>query len=223
MLKASLIALALLASNTAMADNTATVSAQTKFVDNGVLVSDTATFGLGLQFNDVLVDGAFIRADFNTLSDVTPLNDTVSVRTDIGAGFGGKVAGNEWAVSLNRVMNPIIYAADYTEARTRLTRGVWFAELNQGLTTGVNKNTYIATGLQKSFNGLTVGGLVSTVRYSDDALTLREEFEYNNSEVFARYNAWKNLDVNVNYSFGGHKAADAAIRDQVWGGVSYRF
>jgi hypothetical protein len=205
------------------ADSSANVSAQTKLMDHGTLVSDDTTLGIGLRFNDVLAKGAFVRANFDSISDVTPLNDSVTFRSDIGAGFTGTLAGNTWELSANRVMNPVIYADDYSEARARLTRGPLFVELNQGLTTGINKDTYIAAGIQQSFGGLTVGGLVSTVRYNNDALQLRDEFEYNNAEVFARYNVWQNLDVNVNYSKGGLTATGEEIDNQVWGGLNYRF
>lgn len=223
MLKASLIALALLASGSAMAtDSNANVSLQSKLMDHGTVVSDDTSVGLGLRFNNVLVDGAFVRANFDSIS-LTPVSNTVEFRSDFGAGFAGTLAGNQWEVSANRVINPVIYSGDYTELRGRLTRGPVFAQIEQGLTAGVNKDTYIAAGLQQSFNALTVGGLVSTVRNNTENSLTRDEFNFNNVEVFAKYNVWRNLDVNVNYSFVGRGRFGAEDGNQVWGGLNYRF
>lgn len=223
MLKASLITFALLASGSAMAaDNSATVTLQDKLMHHGAVVSDDTTFGLGLRFNDLLVDGLFVRGNFDSVS-LTPVNNTVEFRTDIGAGFAGDIGATQWEVSANRVINPVIYSGDYTELRARLTRGPVFAEINQGVTEGVNKDTYLAAGVQKSFDALTVGGLVSTVRNNTEHALTRDEFNFNNVEVFAKYNVWRNLDVNVNYSFVGRDRFGAEDGNQVWGGLTYRF
>lgn len=223
MLKASILALALLSGSAFAADNTANVSAQSKLMDHGQVVSDDVTFGLGLRFTDILVDGTFVRANFDSISDVTPVNDSVTFRSDLGVGFTGTLAGNTWELSANRVSNPVIYSGSYTEARARLSRGPLFAEVNQGLTDGVNKDTYLSAGIQQSFGDLTVGGLVSTVRYNTAGVATRDEFNFNNAEVFARYNVWKNVDLNVNYSHGGRDIHGESIKDQVWGGVNVRF
>lgn len=222
MLKASILALALV-SGSAFAADTADISVQSKLMDHGNVVSDSASLGLGLRVNDILVDGSFVRANFDSVSDLTPANDSVTFRSDIGAGFAGTTAGNHWEVSANRVINPVIYSADYTELRARVSRGAVFAEVNQGMTSGVNADTYLAAGVQQAFGDLTVGGLVSTVRYNNDHVLTRDEFNFNNAEVFARYNVWRNLDLNVNYSYGGRDRYGDDVKNQVWGGLNYRF
>lgn len=226
MIKASLLALALalFAGSASAADNAqVNVSLQDKLMDHGTVVSNDATVGLGLRFSDVFVDGTFVRANFHSLSGITPINGSLTFRSDIGAGFTGNLAGNQWELSANRVMNPVIYSDDYTEARARLSRGILFAEVNQGLTAGVNKDTYLSAGVQQSFGDLTVGGLVSTVRYNTNGVATRDEFNFNNAEVFARYNVWRNLDLNLNYSQGGRDRSGESIKSQVWGGLNYRF
>lgn len=226
MIKATLLALGLsaaLVTNANAADNTVTVTAQSKLMERGQMVSDHATVGLGLRFNDVFVPGTFVRANVDSVSDLAPVNGTINFRSDVGMGFTGNLSGTDWELSVNRVMNQTIYDADYTEARMRLNRGVLFAEVGQGLTNDVNRNTYIAAGLQKTYGKATVGGLVSTVRYSTPNTALRNEFNFNNAEVFARYNVWKNVDLNVNYSHGGKDRHGVDIKNQVWGGVTARF
>lgn len=223
MFKASLLTIALLASGSAVAQNTATVTAQSKLMHRGTTVSDAATVGLDLRFNDLLVDGTFVRADFDTTSGLTPLNDSVHFRTDLGVGFAGQAALGKWEVSLNRVMNPVIYSADYTELRGRVSHGALFADAGQGLSGGVNKDTYLAAGIQQKVGPVMVGGLVSTIRYNTPGANFRDEFNFNNAEVFAKYNVWKNVDLNVNYSYGGRDRFGSDIKNQVWGGVTARF
>lgn len=226
MIKATLIALGLslaISGTAAAADNTVTVTAQTKLMNHGRVVADHTSVGLGLRFNDVFVPGTFVRANMDSLSNLTPINDTITFRSDVGVGFTGKLAGTDWELSANRTLNPVVYADDYTEARLRLKRGVLFTEINQGLTSGVNRDTYIAVGAERSFGKATVGGLVSTVRYNMQNVAFRDEFNFNNAEVFARYNAWKNVDLNVNYSYGGKDRNGVDIKNQVWGGVTARF
>jgi hypothetical protein len=221
MIKASILALALVAGSANATDNTktaASVTAQTKLIDHGVEVSNGATVGLDLRFSNVLLDGVFVRTDFDTVSDLSPINNTLSVRSDLGVGFAGTALGNEWEVSLNRTLNPVIYAGDYTELRGRVKRGLLFAEINQGLTSDVNKDTYLAGGIEQAYGPFTVGGQISTVRYSET-----DSFAFNNTEVFGRYNAWRNVDLNVNYSYGGNDVNGVDVGNQLWGGVTVRF
>jgi hypothetical protein len=225
MFKASLLTIALLASGSAVAQNTATATAtaQSKLMYRGATLSDAATVGLDLRFNDLFVDGAFVRAKFDTTSGLAPFNRLGSIRTDLGVGFAGQATLGKWEVSLNRVLNPVIYSADYTELRGRVSHGALFAEVGQGLTGGVNKDTYLATGIQQKVGPVLVGGLVSTIRYNTPGANLRDGFNFNNAEVFAKYNVWKNVDLNVNYSYGGRDRFGSDIKNQVWGGVTARF
>jgi hypothetical protein len=219
MFKASLLALALFAGTASAAENAqVTTTIQSKLMHEGVVVSEDVSVGLGMRFSDVLLDGVFVRTDFNSVT-LSPLSDSLSVRSDLGVGY----AGSNWEASLNRVMNPVVYAGDYTDARFRATHGGFFTELKQGLTTGVNKDTYLSAGIEQDVAGITVGGLVSAVRYDTAGVTVRDEVEFNNAEVFARYNVWRDLDVNVNYSYGGRDRAGRDIGNQVWGGLTYRF
>ena len=225
MLKTSLLALALLAaSGTALAgDNTVNLTAQTKLVERGVLVTDHASVGLDLRFNDVVLDGAFVRADFDTVSDTTPVSGSVTFRSDLGVGYGNTLLGNEWEVSVNRVLNPVIYAGDYTEARLNVKRGPLFVAVQQGLTDGINEDTYAAVGVKQAVGPVTLGGLVSATRYNDLTGSLKDEVKFTNAELFAQYNVWRNVDLNVNYSYGGDRITGQKIDNQVWGGVTVRF
>lgn len=206
------------------ADNTVNLSAQTKLVERGVLATDNATVGLDLRFNDVVLDGAFVRADFDTISDTTPITGSVTFRSDLGVGYGNTLFGNKWELSVNRVLNPVIYAADYTEARLDVARGPLFVSVQQGLTDGVNEDTYAAVGVKRSLGPVTLGGLVSATRYNElTGSSLRDEVKFTNAELFAKYNVWRNVDLNVNYSYGGDRITGEKLDNQVWGGVTVRF
>lgn len=222
MIKASILALALFAGSATAADNTqANASLQSKLMNRGTVVSDTATVGLGLRFDDVVLDGAFVRANFDSVSGLTPFNDSISFRSDLGVGYGSTLLGNKWEVSANRVMNPVIYADDYTEARARVSRGMLFVEAAQGLTSGVNNDTYLAVGAEQTLlPGLAVGALASAIRYDGSNASA---MNFNNVEVFARYNVWRNLDAKLNYSYGGNDRMGNKMQNQVWGGINYRF
>lgn len=224
MIKASLLALALFAGTASAADNAqVNVSVQDKLMDHGTVVSNDATVGLGLRFSDVFVDGTFVRANFDSISDTTPINGNLTFRSDIGVGLTGDLIGNKWEVSVNRVLNPVIYSDDYTEARARISRGILFAEVNQGFTSNVNEDTYLAVGVETTaiIPALKVGALASAVRYDGDSLFTESKF--NNAEVFARYNVWRNLDAKVSYSYGGNDRLGNDVGNQVWGGLNYRF
>jgi hypothetical protein len=223
MFKTLLVALALFAGTAQAADNAqANVSLQNKLMDHGVVVSDEPTVGVGLRFNDVLVDGAFVRGNFDSVK-LTPVNGTVEFRSDLGVGYATKLGSVNLEGSVNRVINPVIYTGDYTEARLHATRGAFFAEVNQGLTANVNQDTYAAVGIEQKIGRARVGGLVSTTRYNTAGLATRDEFNFNNAEVFATYNIWRGLDASIHYSEGGRGRDGVSIDQQVWGGINYRF
>lgn len=182
------------------------------------------TVGLDVRFDDILIDGLFVSGDFDSFTTLTPANEGIRFRSDLSAGFAGKLGQkSSWEVSVARTLNPLVTAEDYTEVRGRVKTGLLFAEVTQGLTTDVNKDTYIAVGLEQTIGDLTAGVLASTVRYNEDNLGLKDEFEFNNAEVFVKWNAWRNLDAQVNYSYGGRDRFGNDLDNVFWGGVSYRF
>lgn len=201
---------------------TLVVSVDSKLMDDGFVVSDDITVGASARFDDVILDGAFVTADLDTLN-FNSTDDTIRVRAETAVGYQLEASGTTVDMSVARSFNPVIYSGDYNEFRIKATHGVVFGELKQGLTTDINKDTYVALGVSHTLERLTVGGKVSSVRYNSNEQQLREEFEFNNAEVFARYRLWRNLDVNLNYSYGGYDKNSERIDNQVWGGLSYRF
>lgn len=214
-----ILAVALLAASTAAfaGDSTATVSVQSDNVYRGQVLSEDVSAGLGLRFDNVVVDGLFVTGDFSTLT-LSPANDTITVRSDFGAGykFGTSLPVT---VSVNRVLNPVLYSADYTEARASVGFGKAYAEIGHGLTADVNRDTYIALGYQtKLGERLTLGGKVSAFHYDGNA-----ENRFNNTELTATYNIWRNLDASVTYSHGGSDLTGGEIDNRLFGGFGYRF
>ena len=221
MFKKSLIALlvaGLVMSGSAVAseDNAdVAVTLQSKLVDNGVALSDDVSAGVSARFNDVVLDGLFVNGKFDTLS-LTPLNSDIAVRTEFGVGYQTEwFSDTKWEVSLNRVLNPVRYSDDYTEATLKVSKGIFYGEVTQGVTSRVNRDTYAAVGAEIELGRATVGGLVSGVYY--------DKAEFNNAEVYAKYNVWRDLDLNVNYSYGGDGRNDVELDNVFWGGATYRF
>lgn len=206
------------------ADASATVSVTSDNVYRGQVISDDVSVGLGLRFDDVIFPGVYVRGDFNSV-ELTPLSDTIRFRSDAGVGIAGTYGAFGLDASVNRVFNPIVYSADYTEARLRATAGIFFAELGQGITSGVNKDTYVATGVEiAATDRLSIGGLVSAYRYDDGTRAItRDNSRFNNAEVYASYNVARNLDIFANYTYGLRDAFGTDIDNRVYGGIRYRF
>lgn len=222
---------------------TGTVTVQSEYNDNGQSVSDDASVGLALRASDVLLEGVFVTAEVNSLN-VTPLNDA-RTRSEIGFGYVTRL-GSFHNVSLegsvNRVFNPVLYRADYTELRARAGYSYFFVEAAHGLTNGVNRDTYVAIGAEAQFNPRWTGSVkVSAMNYdlSDTYIQTScgsiegcgpyiqrghgSDNRYNNFEASTTYNVYGNFDVFATFSEGGRDALGSEISNQFWGGVQYRF
>lgn len=226
MMKKLLVAAMLLAATGSVmaTESSVTLSADSKLVDTGSVLRNGATVGLDIRFDDVLLDGVFVRTDFDTFTSLTPVNGGIRLRSDLSTGYAGDFGqASKWEVSVARTLNPVITTSDYTEVRGRVKSGVLVAEISQGLTTDVNKDTYLAVGLEQTVGSITTGVLASTVRYNTDGVGLVQGFEFNNVEAFAKWNAWRNLDAQINYSHGGNDRYGNDLGNVFWGGLSYRF
>jgi uncharacterized protein (TIGR02001 family) len=202
----------------------ATVSVQSNYVYRGESAQTGATVGLDLRFNDVVLPGLFVTSDFDT-TQLTPFNGNVRVRSDFGVGYEFTRWNTKFDVSVNHVFNPLFYSADYTELRGRVGYGPVYAEVGQGLTSNVNRDTYVAVGAEHSFltPKLIVGGKVSAKHYNLTDFGQGTENHFNNAEAYASYNVWRGLDLTANYSFGGTAAQGRNIGNYFWGGLQYRF
>jgi hypothetical protein len=226
-MKSLILAVSLaLASTVAVAsesNSTAVFRAGTDFVYRGQdLTGSQGTVGLGLLFDNVVWDGVYVSGDFDTV-EVTPLNDNTQVRTDFQVGYGAVWNDFTYSVSLARVLNPVSYYDDYTELRARGQYSYFYGEIGQGLSNDVNTDTYFAVGVEgRPFTQeLLLGASGSFISYDGDAYGV-SNVEWNNFQVYASYDLWRELDVNVGYSFGGDKPLEG-IDDNVWLGASYTF
>lgn len=240
LLTTGLLAL-LLSSNVSAADTkvTGTVTAQSEYNDKGKSVSDDASVGIALRASNVLVDGLFITGEANSLT-VTPLNDA-RLRTELGLGYARTIGSFQTEASLNRVFNPVIYGDDYSEVRGRVGYSYFFVEASQGITKGVNRDTYVALGAEAQFNPRWTGSAkVSAASYKLGGRTRltncgslagcewlpwseSQDTHFNNFEVSTSYNFYGNFDGFLTYSEGGRDYDGSEIKNQFWGGVKYRF
>jgi hypothetical protein len=186
------------------------------------LTSSEGTVGVGFLFDNVVLDGVYVSGDFDTL-EFTPVTDNVRVRTDFEVGYGSVWNNFVYSASLARVLNPVAYPEDYTEFRLRGQYSYFYGEIGQGLTDNVNTDTYFSVGVEGPVfvEQLLVGASTSFVSYDGDPFG-PSNVEWNNLQVYANYNVWRELDINAGYSFGGDKPS-VGLDDHAWVGVSYTF
>lgn len=222
--------MALLLSSNAFATGTTltgTTTVQSEYNYRGKSVSDDASVGVALRASNVLVDGLFVTGETNTLN-VTPLNDS-RFRSEVGVGYAHTFGKVETEASLNRVFNPILYGDDYTEVRARAGYSYFFVEAAQGLTDGVNRDTYVAIGAEAQLNPRWTGSVkASAVSYNLNDHTSfawpdSQSTHFNNLEVTTTYNVWRNLDGFLTFSEGGRNFDGSEIKNQLFGGLKYRF
>lgn len=203
---------------------TGTVTLQSDYVYRGQSTGNGVSTGVDVRFDNLVLPGLFVTGDFNS-THLLPVNSGLTIRSDVGVGYAFSAANANFEVSANRVFNPLFYSADYNELRARAAYGPVFVELGQGITSNVNRNTYVAVGAQTKLlsDKLTVGGKVSAVHYNLTDFGLGSENHFNNAEAYATYNVWHGLDVFTSYSYGGKSFAGQDVGNRFWGGLQYRF
>lgn len=218
-------ALSVLASSAVAVETKATLEVASDFVYRGQLVTEDPSVAVSATVGDIL-GGLFVTGTV-TSTELTPLTDTVRVRSDFGVGYAVDFSGLAISASVNRVFNPVLIDnQNYNEFRLTASYGWVFAELGQGLTSDVNVDTYLSVGAKfEPIDRLTVGGLVSAVRYDQDSNSALDftNSRFNNAELFASYNLWRGLDVFANYTYGLRDAFGQDISNRVYGGIRYNF
>lgn len=223
MLNKTLLAVALLASSTlavaSESNSTAVFRAGSDLIYRGVDISGSQpTIGLGLLFDDVVLDGVFVSGDFDTVEF-----DPTTVRSDVQFGYANAWNSFDYSVSLARVVNPVTYYADYTELRARGQYSFVYGEVGQGLSSNVNTDTYFAVGVEgRPFSQeLLLGASTSFISY-DGNVGGNSNVEWNNFQVYASYDLWRELDVTAGFSIGGDTPL-VGLDDHAWVGASYTF
>lgn len=204
-------------------NSTAVLRAGSDFIYRGQdLTGSQGTVGLGLLFDNVVWDGVFVSSDFDTV-ELTPVNGNTQVRTDFQVGYRNSWNDFSYSTSLARVVNPVNYNADYTELRARGQYSIVYAEVGQGLSNEVNTNTYFAVGVEgRPFSQeLLLGASTSFISYDGDAAGA-SNVEWNNFQVYATYDLWRELDVTAGLSIGGNTPL-VGLDDHAWVGASYTF
>jgi len=204
-------------------NSTAVFRAGSDFIYRGQdLTGSQGTVGLGLLFDNVVWDGVFVSSDFDTV-EMTPINDNTQVRTDFQIGYGNIWNDFTYSASLARVVNPVNYYADYTELRARGQYAFVYGEVGQGLSSNVNTDTYFALGVEgRPFSQeLLLGASTSFISY-DGNVDGNSNVEWNNFQVYASYDLWRELDVTAGFSVGGDTPL-VGLDDHAWVGASYTF
>lgn len=198
--------LAMAATPALATDATVSVEATSDYLYRGQSVTgDKPAVSASLRLDGLVADGVFVTAKGTTI-DIGNLDQDGTVRTDLALGYSRAFGNLNVAVSAARVLNPVLYAQDYTEARVDASYGLTknlsvTGQFAQILTSAVGQDRYASLGLKYDnflVNDLTVGGLVSVADYKKAART-----EFNNAEVYGSYAITKNLAVFGSYSWGG--------------------
>lgn len=217
------LALAATGSPAAQTNSTVEFRAGSDLIYRGQeLTSSEGTVGVGVLIDNVVLEGVYVSGDFDTL-EFTPITDNVRVRTDFEVGYGAVWNDFVYSASLARVLNPVTYPEDYTEFRLRGQYSYFYGEVGQGLTDNVNTDTYFSVGVEGPLfvEELLVGASTSFISYDGDPFG-PSNVEWNNVEVYASYDVWRELELEVGYSFGGDKPSED-LGDHLWAGVSYTF
>lgn len=225
------LAVALVASASVSAnedDVSAYVSVQTQDWQRGIQVSDDLSASVGVRFDNVLLDGVFFRGDLTTKS-LTPLSDSVSVRSTWGLGYKLGLGDLNVQAAVDRYNDLPLYSSDFTEvsltADYPLLGGTVFGSVAQGITTDVNKDTTAVVGYSHDIvDDLSVSVLARATRHDNGNWWIDEDnTSFTNYEVSATYNLWRNLDVFATYTHGDENAYNLDLQNKLYGGLRYTF
>jgi hypothetical protein len=207
----------------AVADNSITIGVDSDNIYRGEsLTDDTVSANLGLRFGDLFLSGLYLRGDLTTL-ELTPLDDTIRFRSDLGVGYVFDLNNVSIDASFNRVFNPLLRESDYNEARVSLETD-WdvagFIDFYGDVAYIVNDSNdwYVGTGLalnefMTDRLNLRVGANWYYFDNQGDRFSL-DNFSRNNWEVSGDYRVWRNVSLTGLYSFGRVGSTGALIDDE---------
>jgi predicted porin len=211
-----------------------TVDGVSRFDYRGQEYSNDPSLGLGLKVSNIGSTGLYVAGQFDKTGNTTPFNAHQQVRSDVGVGYEfTPVDKLNLDVSLNHVYNAPEYQTvrygqltdgQYSEFRLKASYDIFFAQLGQGW--GPYKSTYLTAGVEvpvPQIDALHVGAAVSGYHYNDAGNQSASSDRYNNSEIFARYDFSKHLNVYGKYSFGGKNEYNYTLSNYGVVGVAYNF
>lgn len=204
--------LSLAAASANAANVSATVSASSDLLYRGQSVTaGQPTVAGTLDFTDVFVDGVFVKVE-TAVIDVSPVDSNKKFRTDIGVGYAGQVGRLDYAVSVNRVFNPVVERpVDFTEVRGDVVFNATekldvLAEVAVATDKLYGRDVYAALGL--GYSDLLVDNLDVSVLASGRYFDLAGTGDFNNLQVGASYAVTDNLAVFGDYSVSGETVLD---------------
>lgn len=231
----SLVLAAALAATTGTAaaqEVTADLGVESAFIYRGQDLSANEDYSLNGSFRvqDAFVDGFYFRAQANSIRQD---NGKGTFRVDGGAGFARDLGTLNYDVSVNRVVNPVIYADDFTEARLQggvdLTPNVnLYGLVAQQVGGSTTQDGYVAVGVDyiNAFGvpSLKLGAQTSAQRYNNyNDGRFSDLTRYNNTEVQASYLIRDRVAVYGKHSWGGRDRFDDTLDDVSTVGVRVLF
>lgn len=242
-----LLACSLLLATSALAADlnlTGDVGIDSRNVYRGQKLSDTPSLNGRLRVENLLIDGFFVEGAFSTVNTI-PVKNT-RARSEWSIGWGGQWNDFSAQVSVARVYRSsldyrslrdfnIYNSFNYNELRvdlgyqltdntrvyTTIGQGFSNPDFDRGFDPRYyfgGQHTYAAFGVETEYNALTMGTLVSGQRYDN-----MSETRFNNAEVYATYNIWRDFEVEGRYSIGGKDVFNRDIPNIGYVGIRYNF
>lgn len=210
---------------------TADIGIESDFVYRGVNLTPNDDYSLNasLKVDDAFVDGLYFRGQLNSIAVTDGKTD--KARFEYGAGYRWDVTDRlALDASVYRVVNPGIYAYDYTEARFEADYKLTGNLVATGLVAhqvdkSSQNDTYVALGLAQNnflgFEDLRVGAQAGGQYYKNGA----SKGQYLNTEVFASYLLSERVALYAKYSFGrdGKDRVGRALQDEGTVGIRVLF
>ena len=191
----------------AVASNSLTVGVSSDNVYRGQsLTEDSVSGNVGLRFDDLFAAGLYLRGDASTIQ-LTPVNDNVRFRSDVGVGLRFDVGQLTLDGSLNRVLNPVLHDSDYNEARfsvrTNMTAlGLFDLYGNVNYTLNERNDWYTGAGVIVGLGRLNLRAGGNWYIFEEETGFSTSNFTRNNWEAGANFDLWRNFVLTGLFSDG---------------------
>lgn len=210
---------------------TANIGLESDFVYRGVNLTPNDDYSLNanLKVDDAFIDGLYFQGQLNSIAVTNGKTD--KARFEYGAGYRWDATDRfSLDTSVYRVVNPGVYAYDFTELRVeadyKLTQNLTATALvAHQIDQSAQNDTWVAAGLAYNnflgFKDLRVGATAGGQYYKNGA----SKGQYVNTEVFASYLLSERVALYGKYSFGrdGKDRLGRALEDEGTVGIRVLF
>lgn len=206
------------------------VSWTNRYIDRGVVLGNDPSGQLNLNVDNVVIPGIYVSAD---LATIKPVTQDLMLYSNLGVGYKNNIGRFDYAVSLHNYQNSVFNAGEnYNAAEGQVGytfpgnfRTYLFA--SQPLTSddslGTQRSTYYGGGVQYTpdwiyENRLSLGAQAAFYRYTGTTNST-----FNDAQLTASYDLFRNVNVFGLYSFGGNDQYNDPLSNTWEAGVGVKF